>query len=213
MYLCARFCIRLHRWLLYGAERVRLWCCLWLVEYLLPPVGNARSRSPLPLFVACCTGVCVLCCGISFCLCVRHGRGAVALRVSVGLKCHGIEDLGVIEIQIYKQTSVQMYKYTNIQIYKCTKCLIPDIILGQFLGRFWAQIWVNFGPKIDPALIQQMSGYFGTPKDAKWDAQRSQKVAQNGLTPTERMQVEGKSRGSRGQVGTCQDPGLPGNTL
>ena len=124
VYLCARFCIRLHRWLLYGAERVRLWCCLWLVEYLLPPVGNARSRSPLPLFVACCTGVCVLCCGISFCLCVRHGRGAVALRVSVGLKCHGIEDLGVIEIQIYKQTSVQMYKYTNIQIYKCTKLRI-----------------------------------------------------------------------------------------
>ena len=38
------------------------------------------------------------------------------------------------------------------------RILIPDITSGQFLGRFWVQIWVNFGPKIDPALIQKLSG-------------------------------------------------------
>ena len=34
-----------------------------------------------------------------------------------------------------------------------------------------------------------MNGDFGTQKDAKWDAQRSQKVAQNDLTPIELSRV------------------------
>ena len=41
-----------------------------------------------------------------------------------------------------------------------------------------------------------MTGDFGAPKNAKWEAQGVQKVIQNGLTPIDPEQV----KASRGQV-------------
>ena len=85
------------------------------------------------------------------------------------------------------------------------RTLSPDIVLDPILGRFWAQIWVIFGPKIDPKSIQKMNGDFGTQKDAKWDAQRSQKVVQNGLTPIELSRV-GVEWGSSGHMSGSRAP-------
>ena len=47
--------------------------------------------------------------------------------------------------------------------------------------------------------MQKMGGDFGAQKDAKWDAQRIPKNAQNGLTPIERMRPEVGPRETRGR--------------